>query len=285
MKLFRKLQPGFVRGLVCLSVLLGICAMLFPLPIASLPQNSAEKDSSEPFPCQNRPCGCRSAEQCWKKCCCFNNAQKVAWAKANKVTVPNYVLAAAKNESRTSVILRAVRFDVFVSGKTLAAGAERMHNPRLAPRGSLNNTSLSPGRAEYNVSSNSGSNKGSALTQQRNGCSHCEQKPIVEIKTSCCDKLKTQAVAEPHSCESCTSPVQKSPEFHKKPASSKWVLAVCAAECQGQGPPAFCFPISIIPDRLRLVAPSNDVVETFVFKSERLQQASLRPPLPPPKIV
>ena len=36
-----------------------------------------------------------------------------------------------------------------MSGKALAAGADRMHNPRLTPCGSLNNTSLSPGRAEY----------------------------------------------------------------------------------------------------------------------------------------
>ena len=38
-----------------------------------------------------------------------------------------------------------------MSGKALAAGADRMHNPRLAPCGSLNNTSLSPGRAEYDL--------------------------------------------------------------------------------------------------------------------------------------
>ncbi len=37
-----------------------------------------------------------------------------------------------------------------MSGKALAAGADRMHNLRLAPCGSLNNTSLSPGRAGYN---------------------------------------------------------------------------------------------------------------------------------------
>ncbi len=30
----------------------------------------------------------------------------------------------------------------------LAEDADRMHNPQLAPCGSLNNTSLSPGRAE-----------------------------------------------------------------------------------------------------------------------------------------
>jgi len=86
MKLNRKSWTKLVRGLLSLSVLLGICAMVFPLPIAPLPQDLQEKDSPAPFPCQNRPCGCQSAEQCWKKCCCFDNSQKIAWAKANNVT-------------------------------------------------------------------------------------------------------------------------------------------------------------------------------------------------------
>ena len=183
--------------------------MLFPLPIAPLPQDLQEKDSSEPFPCQNRLCGCRSAEQCWKKCCCFNNGQKVAWAKANKVKVPDFVLAAAKKEDLT-----------------------------------------------------------------------CEV-----AKSTCCHKAKTPTIAKSHCCGSCASSVEKPPASRKRPASSKWVMAVYASEFQGQGPPAFCFPISIIPDRLLLVTPSVAVVESFLHESERLQQASLRPPLPPPKIV
>ena len=239
MKLYRKFWPKVVRGLLGLSVLLGVCAMLCPLPVAPLPSNSPEKDSTEPFPCQNRPCGCRSAEQCWKKCCCFNNAQKVAWAKLNSVKVPDFVLTAAKKENRTDV----------------------------------------------EVSSHSGSNGESASTNPRSGCSHCKQKPVAETLTSCCDKLKVQADAEPHSCASCSNSSVKLPDLRKKPASSKWVMAVYAAECQGQGPPAFCFPISIIPDRPILVTLSVEVVETFMFESERLQQATLRPPLPPPKIV
>ena len=183
--------------------------MLFPLPIAPLRQNLQEKDSSEPFPCQNRPCGCRSAEQCWKKCCCFNNAQKVAWAKANKVKVPDFVLAAAQKEFLT-----------------------------------------------------------------------CEV-----AKSTCCHKAKPPTIAKSHSCGSSAPSAEKASPSPKTSARSKWVMAVYAAECQGQGPPAFCFPISIMPDRLLLVTPSVEVVESFMHESERLQQASLRPPLPPPKIV
>lgn len=233
MKLYRKSWPRLVRGLLSLSVLLGVCAMLFPLPIAPPPQNSQEKDSSEPFPCQNRPCGCQSAEQCWRKCCCFDNTQKIAWAKANNVKVPDYVLAAAKKESQKTATH---------ASKSLGC------------------------------------------------CEHCEKKAVTAAKPSCCEKVTgpkdhISATEKPDACESCSTSAQKSSDVQKQLSKSKWVLAIYAAQCQGQGPPAICFPTSIIPERIELVEPSVDVIEILTFESERLQQASLRPPLPPPKIV
>lgn len=38
-------------------------------------------DGKLPFPCQNRPCGCRSASNCLKKCCCFRPSQNSATAR------------------------------------------------------------------------------------------------------------------------------------------------------------------------------------------------------------
>jgi hypothetical protein len=249
MKRIRKLWPRLVRGLLSLSVLLGVCAMLFPLPVAPLPPNSPEKDSSEPFPCQNRPCGCRSAEQCWKKCCCFNNAQKVAWAKANNVKVPEFVLVAAKNETED------------------AANPEECSSTVSHKRQSS--------AAKHTVS-----------------CEHCAKKSVAAVKPSCCKKAgdsssdDTSVAAKQGSCDSCVASEKNCAEVKFKPSKpSKWVLAIYAAECQGQGPPAFCFPVSIIPERISLVMPTVVEIETVPLESERLQHASLRPPLPPPKIV
>jgi hypothetical protein len=85
--------------LLSIAVLGTLCAVALPFPLGILGQNGqSQKDSSERFPCQNRPCGCRSADQCWKKCCCFTNTQKVAWAKANCVAIPDYVIVAANSE-------------------------------------------------------------------------------------------------------------------------------------------------------------------------------------------
>lgn len=63
--------------------MLAYCAsaigVAIPMP-ATVP-----KDSSEPFPCQHHQCGCHSAEQCRRSCCCFSDEQKVAWARAHGV--------------------------------------------------------------------------------------------------------------------------------------------------------------------------------------------------------
>ena len=252
MILNRKSWPRLVRGLLSLSVLLGICAMLLPLPIAPLPQNSQEKDSSEPFPCQNRPCGCRSAEQCWKKCCCFDNSQKIAWAKANNVKVPDFVLAAAKKVKAT-------------------ADVEVCSSP------------ASPDRQLF-------------VPKSTAHCEHCSKKSVAAKKSSCCEKAvdshcRASVAEKPGSCGECAESAQKSAKVISRlsapsaPAKSRWVLAIYAAECQGQGPPAFCFPTSVIPERIALEMPTVAEIEIVPIESERLQQSSLRPPLPPPKIV
>jgi hypothetical protein len=51
------------------------------------------KDTSKPFPCQHRACGCMSAEQCAKSCCCFpkqdvprNEKDKVVGSRVTKVS-------------------------------------------------------------------------------------------------------------------------------------------------------------------------------------------------------
>ncbi|WP_437223390.1 hypothetical protein SH661x_003198 [Planctomicrobium sp. SH661] len=88
-----------MHRLVCLSVLLSIVASFVPLPVGVAVVSPGEKDRSEPFPCADRPCGCRSAQQCWKKCCCFTHEQKLAWARKNRVKVPELVISQAKKSS------------------------------------------------------------------------------------------------------------------------------------------------------------------------------------------
>lgn len=240
MKLNRKFWRRNVRGLLSLSVLLGVCALLLPLPFAPLPQNLPDKDSSEPFPCQHRPCGCRSAEQCWKKCCCFDNRQKIAWAKANNVRVPDSVVQAFKKENE-----RAIAFEICSAPATKPIKPTDIHSAGC--------------------------------------CKHSARKSVAVTKLG---RPDSRTCRIPEVAKRSTS--RSTSERFETPAAtakSKWVLAIFAAECAGQGPPAFCFPVSIIPERITLQMPSIAAIETVPLESERLQHASLRPPLPPPKIV
>ena len=74
----------------------------FLLATTGVPLPSAQvKDLSQPFPCMHRVCGCRSAAQCWKGCCCFSDREKLAWAAVHHVTPPAFVIARASLEPRT----------------------------------------------------------------------------------------------------------------------------------------------------------------------------------------
>ena len=96
------------RRLTALMLLVMSVLMIWPvaLPVGNLETELGVegKDRSEPFPCQNRPCGCKSAKQCWKKCCCFTNAQKLAWAKAHRVQPPAFVVQAAQRETTQKAV-------------------------------------------------------------------------------------------------------------------------------------------------------------------------------------
>ena len=212
------------RRLLSLLALLCLAAILLPLPIAPVAQIDPGKDTSQPFPCQNRPCGCRSAEQCWKKCCCFTNSQKVAWAKVNGVELPDYVLAAAKKET--------------VTAKKPCA---------LCSKDDAGKTQQ---KCETNVTSRTG-------------------------------KRLSSASAAPTSDSS--APVSRVHSARSK--TSKWVHSVYSAECQGQPAFSLCFPASIIPAHVMPVTISVEMTEFVHSVSERVNLTSMRPPLPPPKLV
>jgi hypothetical protein len=85
-----------------------VAVLLFSVPIP-LSFKIIQKDSTTPYPCQNSPCGCNSAEQCWTTCRCFSIPEKLAWAQKNGVEPPTYANldeiaspAASNNVTQTS---------------------------------------------------------------------------------------------------------------------------------------------------------------------------------------
>src|SRR5690606_31237182 len=73
-------------ALVCYAIL----ASGVPLP------SLAGAIAGAPFPCMNHGCGCQSAAKCWQDCCCMTMEQKLAWARKNGVTPPEYAIEAAR---------------------------------------------------------------------------------------------------------------------------------------------------------------------------------------------
>jgi hypothetical protein len=207
MKLNRKFWRRNVRGLLSLSVLLGVCAMLLPLPFAPQPQNSPEKDSSEPFPCQHRPCGCRSAEQCWKKCCCFDQQPE------NRV---------GQGQQRPGARLRAER---------------RRRKKTHAP--SRFEICSAPASRQVRLSGHSIRGLLSAFREElRGGDGHRTR------LTAAARRASSDDVLEMHDESGCVGSALKHAQ-RLRSRSGYWRSS--PPNVPGQGPPAFCFPVSIIP--------------------------------------
>jgi hypothetical protein len=84
---WRSLAHRLVSGLV----LVGYLATVLGLPLPA----RAHKLVDQPFPCQDDPCGCQTAEQCWTACCCYTVEEHWAWARAHHIEPPDYALRPA----------------------------------------------------------------------------------------------------------------------------------------------------------------------------------------------
>ncbi len=73
-----------------LAAAVALCAYLVAALGLPLPAAMPPRETGEPFPCMEHPCGCRTAEQCWTSCCCFTAEQRWAWARAHHVQPPAY---------------------------------------------------------------------------------------------------------------------------------------------------------------------------------------------------
>jgi hypothetical protein len=84
------------RGVaLLLAVTYGYLVAGVPLPSAARNSNG---QSAERYPCENCSCGCASADECWRHCCCHTLTERLAWAEREGVTPPAYVLAQIEAE-------------------------------------------------------------------------------------------------------------------------------------------------------------------------------------------
>lgn len=90
----RRGSRAIPRTLAVLALLGQLVASVgLPVPVA------LAHNSSIPYPCQGRKCGCKTSEACWAgACCCFTMKEKITWAEANGVNAPAHSRAVADAE-------------------------------------------------------------------------------------------------------------------------------------------------------------------------------------------
>jgi hypothetical protein len=91
---WRPLRRRLCAAVTLLAYLLATLGLPLPAP--------ARKPDSVPFPCQDHPCGCVTAEQCWSACCCFTPEQRWAWARQHQVEPPAYAEKPSAHGWRTT---------------------------------------------------------------------------------------------------------------------------------------------------------------------------------------
>ena len=111
------------RSATSLLLLATVIAALLPVPV-SLPTLAQGKDRSKPFRCQDRPCGCRTAEQCRTQCCCSPKTHITARVKRLSEPAASPSVGTAK-DSPAKCCSNAG------ASKSLS---QRSHSPKSKPR-------------------------------------------------------------------------------------------------------------------------------------------------------
>jgi len=75
-----------IRTIAVLTAAAGVLLGSTYVPVPG----TTKKDLRVPFPCQDKVCGCRSADDCWASCCCHSDAEKLAWAEKHGISPPRW---------------------------------------------------------------------------------------------------------------------------------------------------------------------------------------------------
>jgi len=88
----RRRGSAFRRGFAP-AMLRVVCLVSYLAATIGMPMPARKgKLYDDPYPCQDSPCGCQSARECWTSCRCYSPAERVRWAVHRGVTVPDYAV-------------------------------------------------------------------------------------------------------------------------------------------------------------------------------------------------
>ena len=84
-----------IKRLLLTGWFLGVAVGL-PLEVRLPVTKVVGSTEAKRFPCETRPCGCATADRCWKKCCCHSLSSRLAWARREGVTPPQHAITAGE---------------------------------------------------------------------------------------------------------------------------------------------------------------------------------------------
>ncbi|MEZ6132276.1 MAG: hypothetical protein R3C59_26745 [Planctomycetaceae bacterium] len=235
----------------------GCCAMWVPVPQISSP----EKDRSEPYPCMDRPCGCASAEQCWKKCCCFTNQQKVAWAERNGVKVPEYVVAAAIREAATK---KRVGEDARCAHCVVANASQKSSRAETVPVRKSNAPQVADSPEVCGISS---ADKAACVAQKSSSC-------CIDGNSSLTDGQLSTAAEQPQGDQQ---------ENGDEPVAG-YFCGIAALECQGLTSLWQILSLTMLPERSQPEITGDGWSANVPTFNSSVYCCDLSPPEPPPRI-
>ncbi len=84
------------RRVISAALLIAFVATAAGIPMPTGARLAVTEKSNETFLCATSGCGCATADQCWRSCCCHTLAERLAWARANGVRPPDFAIAQAR---------------------------------------------------------------------------------------------------------------------------------------------------------------------------------------------
>jgi len=214
----------------------------FPLPAPS----RKKPTDGVPYPCQSRPCGCLTSEQCWQgDCCCFTIEEKLTWAEANGVEPPTHVRPLVQSRRAQSAPPAAKK-------KSCCSEAEPAAESSV---------SAPPSCCERN---------------QPAAATCCSEKVACEATP---DAGCPQCVAEPESKNCCEKKQRTGGR-----SGVRWVAGVFAQKCRGEGPAGqFQLDPVVVPDYTPITLPEPERSDHVAPRSERTTSLTHSPPTRPPR--
>jgi len=226
-----------------LSHIMVTCGLPCPMPSRKKP------DGGVPYPCQSRPCGCQSSEECWKgDCCCFSLEEKLRWAEAHGIEPPAHVRPLVQSRAKRSKP---------VPNKTCCSAAP-VDKPGSELRCRLQPDCCQPVKSlDFSCCSEKSSSEVSAEPD----CPHCAAK-----------------------AKQNGSGKSPGPQRIQKESGKRWLISIFVQKCRGEGPAGlYLHDTAIVPDIQPLDLPQPEPRPATTPDSDRLTTLSHCPPSPPPR--